>query len=166
MKLLMKCRRIFLQIYVILVICIVTGLVLATVIAKPIKLTQEEIDYYTSTAEKLWYKGLESLEEDDSIHVKVYLIEKKVQVLPNNTQKESVTVYFLQTMTVYTVNEPAVNFTACFLFYGTVCGLINYGIFSLLIFKVKEKRKSRLAGDIMVDQQSSEAPLCKWGFLY
>ena len=77
MKLLMKCRRIFLQIYVILVICIVTGLVFATVIAKPIKLTQEEIDYYTSTAEKVWYKGLESLEEDDSIHVEVDLSEKK-----------------------------------------------------------------------------------------
>lgn len=73
----MKYRKIFIRACSILCICIITGLVTACIIAKPINLNDEEILYYTNTAKKVWYEGLSSLEEDDSIHVTFKLSEKK-----------------------------------------------------------------------------------------
>lgn len=137
----MKCRKIFLHICAILCICIITGLVLAYITAKPINLTDEEIIYYTDTAEKVWYEGLCYVEEDDSIHVMPNLSEKKVQVAPNNTKKQSVTVDFSSSEKSITVNDPVVSFWGCFLFYGAFFGLIIYGAICLCISTAKEKHK-------------------------
>lgn len=137
----MKCRKIFLRICAILCICIITGLVTACIIAKPINLTDEEIIYYTDTAEKVWYEGLCSVEEDDSIHVTYNLSGKKVKVAPINTNKQSVTVDFSSSENSITVNDPVVSFWGCFFFYGAFLGFIIYGIICFCIFVSKEKHK-------------------------
>lgn len=137
----MKCRKIFLRICAILCICIITGLVTACIIAKPINLTHEEIIYYTDTAEKVWYEGLRSVEEDDSIHVTYNLSGKKVKVAPINTNKQSVTVDFSSSENSITVNDPVVSFLGCFFFYGAFLGFIIYGIICFCIFVSKEKHK-------------------------
>ncbi len=137
----MKCRKIFLRICAILCICIITGFVTACIISKPINLTDEEIFHYTNTAEKVWYEGLHSVERDDSVHVTFNLNEKKVQVLPNNTNKQSITVDFSSSENLITVNDPVVSFWGCFFFYGAFFGLIIYGIICFCIFISKEKHK-------------------------
>lgn len=134
----MKCRRIFLRVCAILCICIITGWITAYLIAKPINLTDKEIRYYTTTAEKVWYEGLCSVEEDDCIDITFKLSEKKVQVSPNNTNKQSVTVDFSSSENSITVNDPVVSFWGCFFFYGAFFGLIIYGIICFCIFKAKE----------------------------
>ena len=137
----MKCQKKFLQICVLLCICIITGLVTACIIAKPINLTDEEILYYTNTAEKVWYEGLHSVEQDDSINITFNLNEKKVQILPNNTNKQSLTVDFSSSENSITVVDSAVSFWGCFFFYGTFFGLIIYGLIYSCIFISKEKHK-------------------------
>lgn len=134
----MKCRKIFLRICAILCICIITGLVTACIIAKPINLTDEEIIYYTDTAEKVWYEGLCSVEEDDSIHVTYNLSGKKVKVAPINTNKQSVTVDFSSSENSITVNDPVVSFWGCFFFYGAFGGLFIYEIIRFCIFIAKD----------------------------
>lgn len=135
----MKCRKKFSRVWTILCICIIAGLITACIIAKPINLTDEEILYYTDTAEKVWYEGLCFVEEDDNIHVTFNLSEKKVQVSPNNTNKQSVTVDFSSSKNSITVNDPLVSFWGGFFFYGAFFGLIIYGIICLCIFIKKEK---------------------------
>ena len=137
----MKCRKIFLRVCAILCICVITGLVTACIIAKPINLTDEEILYYTNTAEKVWYEGLNSVEKDDSIRIVFNLNEKEVQVLPINTNKQSVTVDFSSSDNPITVNDPVVSFWGCFFFYGAFFGLIIYGIICFCIFITKERHK-------------------------
>ena len=137
----MKCRKLFLRICTILCICIITGFVTTCIIAKPINLTAEEISYYTNTAEKVWYEGFHSVEEDDSIHVAVNLSEKTIQVSPINTNKQSLTVDFASSENTITVNDPVVSFWGCFFFYGAFFGLIIYGIICFCIFIAKGKYK-------------------------
>lgn len=137
----MKHQKIFLRMCAILCICIITGLVTACIIAKPINLTDEEILYYTNTAEKVWYEGLHSVEEYDSIHVTFNLSEKKVQVLPNNANKQSVTVDFSSSENSITVNDSVLSFWGCFFFYGTFFGLTIYVIIDFCTFMLKGKHK-------------------------
>ena len=134
----MKCRRIFLLVCAILCICIIPGFVIACLRAKPINLTDEEISYYTTIAEKVWYEGLCSVEEDDCIDVKFNLSEKKVQVLSNNTNKQSVTVDFSSSENSITVNDPVVSFWGCFFFYSAFFGLIIYANIRFWIFIAKK----------------------------
>ena len=135
----MKCRKLFLHICAMLCICIITGFVTAGIIAKPINLTDEEISYYTNTAEKVWYEGLNSVEEDDSIHIAWNLGKKTVQVSSINNNKQSVTVDFSSLENTITVNESVVSFWGCFFFYGIFFGLIIYGII-LCIAKAKHQK--------------------------
>lgn len=137
----MKCKKNFLRICAILCICMITGLVAACIIAKPINLTDKEILYYTDTAKKVWYEGLCSVKADDSIHVMFNLNEKKVQVIPINTNKQSITVDFSSSENSITVSQPVVSFWGCFFFYGTFLGLIIYGIICFCIFIAKQKHK-------------------------
>lgn len=124
----MKYLKPFMHICAILCICIITGFVSAYIIAKPINLTEEEISYYTNTAEKIWYEGFHSLEEDDSIYVTVNFADKKVQILPINNNKQSVTVDFTSLENIITVNNPVVNFWGCFFLYGAFFGFGIYWI--------------------------------------
>ena len=69
-------------------------MVIACIIAKPINLTDEEIFYYTNTTEKVWYEGLHSVKEDDSIHVTFNLSEKKYR---SYIQKIYINQFFVNT---------------------------------------------------------------------
>lgn len=137
----MKCRKTFISMCEILCTCIITGFVAACIIAKPIKLTEDEILYYTNVAEKVWYEGIGSVEEDESINLTFNLNEKKVQVSPNNTNKQSITVHFSGSEGLTIINDPVVSFSGCFFFYGVFFGLIIYGIICFCIFMVKEDHK-------------------------
>ena len=123
----MKCRKFFIKLCAPLFICTIVGLITACIIAKPISLTEEEISYYTNTAEKVWYNGLERIQKDN-----------KVQVLPINTNKQSITVIFSDSEKIITVNKPIVSFWGCFLFYGIYFGIIIYGIICFCLSKVKD----------------------------
>ncbi len=137
----MKYRKKVLRICAFLCICIITGWITANIIAKPIYLTDKEIIYYTDIAKKVWYEGLESVEEDDSIYITFDLAGKKVNITPQNGTNQSVTADFSSSELSITVNDPVVSFWGCFFFYGTIFGLIIYVIIDLGIFIVKESKK-------------------------
>ena len=54
----MRCRRVFVWIGAMLTVFFITGLLSAYLIAKPIKLDENEVTYYTSVAKKAWYEGM------------------------------------------------------------------------------------------------------------
>lgn len=120
----MKSRKTIIQVTQLLCICIIAGLISAYIIAKPIFLTQTEISYYTDIAEKVWFEGTNAIEEDDSIYIKLQLEDKKVQVLPIDLNKQSVTVDFSNSTESILVNEPVTSFAECFFFYGAFFGTI------------------------------------------
>ena len=62
----MKVRKIFYRLLAFLLVCTISGFIIANALAKPIFLTNEEIRYYTNTAEKAWYEGLSA--------IKVYIL--------------------------------------------------------------------------------------------
>ena len=143
----MKWRKNILKICAFLIICTITGFITASIISKPIALTDEEISYYTNTAEKVWYEGLDSLEVDDTIRIEYNLKENEVKILPIDTCKQSITVIFFDPGKLITVNNTVVSFWGCFGFYGLFFGSIIYGaiygVIIFLIFIVKKRKKSR-----------------------
>ena len=138
----MKWRKNILKTCAFLIICTITGFIIACIIAKPIALTDAEISYYTNTAEKVWYEGLETLEVDDTIRIEYRLKEKEVKILPIDTTKQSITVNFYEPEKLITVNNSIVNFWGCVGFYGLIFGSIIYAVISCWIFIVKEKKKT------------------------
>lgn len=138
----MKWRKNILKICVFLIICTITGLITANIIAKPIELTDSEINYYMDIAETIWYEGFNSVESDDTIYIKYHLKEKEIEVLPTNGNKQSINVNFSGAKNVVTVNEPLVSFWGCFVFYGLLYGSIIYGAICWLIFIVKKSKKT------------------------
>ena len=65
------------------------------------------------------------------------LSQKKVQISPTTTNKQSVTVYFSNSENQITINDPVVGFWECFFFYGIFLGIIIYGTIYCGIFVVK-----------------------------
>ena len=139
----MKWRKNVLKICAWFVICTITGFITASIIAKPINLTQAEIDYYVDTAETIWYEGFDSVEVDDSIYIEYHLKEKEIEVFSTNGNKQSITVNFEESKNLVAVNEPLVNFWGCLIFYGLIFGTVIYQIITFTILLVKERKKSR-----------------------
>lgn len=139
----MKWWKNILEICAFLIVCTITGLITANLIAKPIKLTQAEVDYYVKTAETIWYEGFDSVEFDDTICIEYHLKEKQIEVLPINGNKQSITVNFHEPESLVTINKTVVKFWGCVGFYGILFGSIIYGVICWLIFIVKQRKKSR-----------------------
>ena len=139
----MKSRKKILKICAFLIICTITGLITANIIAKPIKLTQAEIDYYVETAETIWYEGFDSIKTDESIYIEYHLKEKEIEVFSTNGNKQSISVSFHESEKLVIVNEPIVSFWGCFVFYGLIFGFIIYQAICCIIFIVKQRKKSR-----------------------
>lgn len=137
----MELRKFILRACAFLCTCIITGLITASCIAKPIYLNDKEIFYYIDTAEKVWYEGFCSIEEDDSITITFDLSKKEVKVAPVNTNKQSITVNFANSENSVVVNKPVVNFWECFFCYGIFHGIMVYIILYCCIFLAKEKQK-------------------------
>ena len=137
----MKWRKNIFNTCIFLIVCTIAGLIIAYNIAKPIKLTDSEINYYTEVAEKVWFEGLSEVEADDNIVIKFQLKEKKVKIFPIDSAKESITVNFSNYIREVTVNDPIVSFWGCFVFYGFVFGTILYFVICFVIFIVKKSRR-------------------------
>lgn len=135
----MKCWKITLHACILLVICIIAGFISAQIIAKPVILTDEEINHYTNTAEAAWFEGFNSIKEHDGIEIKCDLNKQKVHIIPDNTNKQSVTVDFASTIPAITINAPVVSYWGCFFFYGIFFGLMAYVLLSIPIVLIKEK---------------------------
>lgn len=134
----MKWRTI---IYTYLCTCIITGLIFGSILGRTVKLTEKETEYYTSVAEKVWYNGLYSIEKDDSITIKIDINEREIKILPNNSNKQSITVNFSGTQKRVVVNDSIRNFKNSFISsaisFGSIIYLIEYGI----VCAIKEKQK-------------------------
>ena len=134
----MRVRKLCFHICAFILICTVIGFISANIIAKPVLLTDEEIQYYANVAEKAWYNGLSSVKEYDEIEIKCDLNNQDIYVFPQNNNKQSVTVNFSNDTGILTINEPVVNYWACFIFYGVLFGTLVYAIVSLFISIIKE----------------------------
>lgn len=128
----MRCRRVFVWIGAMLTVFFITGLLSAYLIAKPIKLDEKEITYYTSVAKKAWYDGIESIEKVDDVCVLIDLTKKEIQVKPFKDNKQSVTVSFRNMQCSYVINKPAVSFWGCFIFYGTAFTFLVWVIINII----------------------------------
>jgi len=104
-----------------LCICLLVGWLLTNLTAKPIMLTDEEVRYYRDTAETLWYEGFSSVEPDSSITFNIQHADKKVQILPIDHNKQSVTVDFSDSENNYTVNKPITNYWGSFFSCSVLC---------------------------------------------
>lgn len=130
----MKYRKFFMRTSVILGIFLITGLISASLIAKPINLDEKEITYYANVAKKAWYEGLNSIEKDDDVRVSINLYKKEIKVESLNANKQSVTVNFRNSEASYVVNKPLISFWGCFFFYGLVFTCAIYITISLMLF--------------------------------
>lgn len=136
----MKYRKFFMRASVILGIFLLTGLISACLIAKPIELDEKEITYYTNVAKKVWYEGLNTIEKSDDVRISINLDEKEIKVEPLNANKQSVTVSFKNSEASYVINKPVVSFWGCFFFYGIVFTCTIYITISLILFALYEIR--------------------------
>lgn len=138
----MKFLKDFMEICALIMVCIIAGLITANLIAKPVFLTNEEIHYYTDTAETAWYKGLSSITEYEEIDVETNLEKHQVHIIPFNKNKQSLTVTFSTDTPVVTINKPVVSFWGCFFFYGLFFGFVAFVILYLLVIAIKQAVRS------------------------
>ena len=122
-----------------LILCFVVGLVVANIIAKPIALSEDEIGYYTDTAEKVWYDGLEKVQKDDTININISVNASQVQISPVNTTKQRLTVDFSDSEPLVILSKPIVSFYGCLVSYGLIFGSIIYFLINFIIFCYKEE---------------------------
>ena len=138
----MKLWKNFLEICALIIVCIIAGFITANLIAKPIFLTNEEIHYYTDTAETAWYEGLSSITEYEEIDVETNLDKHQVHIIPFNKNKQSLTVTFSTDTPIVTTNKPVVSFWGCFFFYGLFFGFFAFVILYLLVIAIKQAVRS------------------------
>ena len=89
---------------------IVSVLICATLIAKPIYLISNEITYYTDIAKTTWYEGIGDLDEDKDISITYDLNKKEVTILPKRSNKQSLTVNFSDSNDEVIINRPKESF--------------------------------------------------------
>lgn len=114
---------------------IVAGLICATLIAKPIYLTNDEITYYTDIAKTTWYEGIETLDEDKDISIAYDLNKKEVTILPKRSNKQSLTVNFSDSNDEVIINRPKESFLVYFIFFGLIFALITHMLINTIAFK-------------------------------
>lgn len=139
----MKKKFLWINLSVVTVLFIVTGLITALILASPIKLTQDEIDYYTETAENIWYNGLHSITPNDDIVIKYDLDDKTVRVSDIDTAKQSVTVDFSGDVNKVTINKPQASFIGCFLFFGFIWTLIIYVVINFTLMFISDRKNKK-----------------------
>ena len=133
----MKFLKAALKFCAFLVVCAIAGIISANLIAKPVFLTNEEIIYYTDTAEIAWYDGLSFIKEYEDIDVECNLDKRQVHIIPFNKNKQSLTVTFYADTQTVTINKPVVSFWGCFFFYGLFFGYFAFVILYLLFLGIK-----------------------------
>ena len=87
---------------------IVAGLICATLIAKPIYLTSDEITYYTDIAKT---------------------------TLPKRSNKQSLTVNFSDSNDEVIINRPKESFLVYFIFFGLIFAFIAHMLINTIAFK-------------------------------
>lgn len=136
----MKKKWLWINLSVGLNLFIICGLITALLIALPIKLTEEETNYYTETAKNVWYNGLQSVSYDDDIVIKYSLKDKTVSVFDKDTNKQSITVNFSSNNDKVTINKPLTSFIACFLFYGFLWTILITFFTSIIVYKFQHSK--------------------------